>query len=71
MILKSFFNQAVEYCTERKGGWCKEREQHSMRWNAKPCWERLKGFLWLLITWQKTGEGRSEREEERKVETTV
>lgn len=37
----------------------------------KPSWERLKGFLWLLITQQTTGEGRSESAAERKVETTV
>lgn len=42
-----------------------------MRWDAKPHWERLKGFIWLLITRQKTREGTSESREEREAETTV
>lgn len=46
----------------RESEWFPERRR---RWFSdggmqKPSWERLKGFLWLLITRQTTGEGRSE-----------
>lgn len=71
--MKLCFNQVTEYSSQSES---EDGQQHSMRWDAKPHWERLEVFFfffWLLITRQKTGEGtsKSKEEREREVETTV